>query len=108
MIKRMLCLFALFAIAILLTSCSSPSRTAATVEVRETVKIVYVTHAPTSAPTKVNTSAQQYVLNTNTKKFHYPYCRSVKDMKEKNKKYVTMTRQEIISMGYSFCGNCHP
>ena len=26
----------------------------------------------------------EYVLNTNTKKFHYPDCRSVKQMKDKN------------------------
>lgn len=29
---------------------------------------------------------QTYVLNTNTKKFHIPTCRSVKQMKDKKKK----------------------
>ena len=49
-----------------------------------------------------------YVLNTNTKKFHYPSCRSVKQMSEKNKSFFTGTREEVIAMGYSSCGNCHP
>jgi len=49
-----------------------------------------------------------YVLNTNTMKFHYPDCASVYQMNEKNKEYVSAARDEIISWGYSPCGNCHP
>lgn len=49
-----------------------------------------------------------YILNTNTKKFHYTDCRRVKQMKEKNKKYYTGTREECIGMGYDPCGNCKP
>lgn len=49
-----------------------------------------------------------YVLNTNTKKFHYPSCSSVKQMKAQNTTYYTGTRDEAISMGYDPCGNCHP
>lgn len=41
-----------------------------------------------------------YVLNTNTKKFHYPTCSSVDDMKEKNKQIYTGSREEVINMGY--------
>ena len=40
-----------------------------------------------------------YVLNTNTKKFHCPYCDSVNDMKEKNKQVFTGSREEVINMG---------
>lgn len=57
------------------------------------------------APVPVGTD---YILNTNTKKFHYTGCRSVKQMKEKNKKYYTGTREECIGMGYDPCGNCNP
>ena len=39
-----------------------------------------------------------YVLNTSTKKFHYPSCRSVKQMKEKNTVYFTGTRDEEGNM----------
>ena len=49
-----------------------------------------------------------YVLNTNTDKFHYPDCRSVKQMKDKNKQVVEVTREEIIERGFSPCGNCNP
>lgn len=51
---------------------------------------------------------QQYILNTNTKKFHYPTCSSVNQMKEKNKKEYTGTRDEIINQGFSPCKNCNP
>lgn len=49
-----------------------------------------------------------YVLNTNTKKFHYPYCGSVKQMKEKNKREYNGTRDEVIGMGYDPCKKCNP
>lgn len=49
-----------------------------------------------------------YILNTNTKKFHYPSCPSVKQMKEKNKQDYTGSREDVISMGYEPCKNCCP
>lgn len=49
-----------------------------------------------------------YVLNTNSHKFHEPDCSSVGQMKDSNKKYFTGTREEVIEMGYDPCGNCKP
>ena len=49
-----------------------------------------------------------YICNTNTKKFHYPDCKSVGQMKEKNKLERSCTREELINEGYSPCGNCNP
>lgn len=49
-----------------------------------------------------------YILNINTKKFHYPYCHSVDQMKESNKKYFNGSRSDVIAKGYSPCGNCNP
>ena len=49
-----------------------------------------------------------YILNKNTKKFHYPSCSSVSDMKEKNKEYFSGTREEAISRGYKPCKRCNP
>ena len=49
-----------------------------------------------------------YVLNTNTKKFHYPDCYSVDQMKDKNKKIEETTREALIERGYDPCGNCNP
>lgn len=53
-------------------------------------------------------SGTDYILNTNTKKFHYSTCKSVKQMKAKNTAYYTGTRDEVIAKGYDSCGNCHP
>ena len=75
------------------------------------VKVVETEPAQTEAPKEdpVQPAAgTDYVLNTNTKKFHYPSCRSVKQMSEKNKSFFTGTREEVINMGYDSCGNCHP
>ena len=63
---------------------------------------------PDPTPTQTPVTGVQYVLNTNTHKFHYPSCSSVKKMSEKNKSLYSGTRDEVISMGYSPCGNCHP
>lgn len=49
-----------------------------------------------------------YVINRNTGKFHYPTCRSVKDIKEKNRWDYSGTREEVISMGYEPCKQCNP
>lgn len=49
-----------------------------------------------------------YIVNTNTKKFHYTYCSSVSDMKEKNKLEYTGQRDELIEQGYTPCGRCKP
>ncbi len=52
--------------------------------------------------------AVTYVLNKNTKKFHYPTCRSVAEILEKNRQDFTGTREEAIALGYAPCGICKP
>lgn len=59
---------------------------------------------PTTEPTQ--SYECDYILNTNTKVFHYPDCDSVKQMKDKNKQPFIGTKEEAISMGYSPCHNC--
>ena len=49
-----------------------------------------------------------YILNTNSMKFHFSYCGSAGLMSKKNKVYYFGTREELIAKGYSPCGNCHP
>ena len=51
---------------------------------------------------------QTYILNTNTHKFHRPTCKSVDDIKEKNKKTSTDSRDSLIEQGYSPCKRCNP
>lgn len=53
-------------------------------------------------------SANEYVLNTNSMKFHNPSCSSVNSISDKNRKTVTKTRSELIDEGYSPCGSCNP
>lgn len=60
-----------------------------------------------SIPVSVSVE-KDYILNTNTRKFHYPSCPSVEQMNESNKKPYTGTRNEIIAMGYDSCGRCFP
>lgn len=50
----------------------------------------------------------QYVLNTHTKKFHFPDCPSVDQMSEKNKEFTDVSRDELIAKGYTACGRCNP
>ncbi len=49
-----------------------------------------------------------YVLNTNTKKFHKPACRSVGQIKPSNRGESTGTREDVLALGYKPCGNCKP
>lgn len=49
-----------------------------------------------------------YILNVNTKKFHYPSCSSVEQMSDKNKQTYTGSRDDLISQGYDPCKKCNP
>ena len=48
-----------------------------------------------------------YYANTNTHKFHRSDCSSAKLIKDKNL-YITTSREELISGGYSPCLICNP
>ncbi len=69
------------------------------------------TEAPTEEPEiyeEVEPEGTDYILNTNTKKFHYPGCSSVKQIKDKNKREYNGSRDDVISMGYDPCKKCNP
>lgn len=72
------------------------------------VTINYKTGDSSESGTADNDKSITYILNTNTKKFHYPTCSSVNRMAEKNKKKSTKSRASIIADGYSPCGICRP
>ena len=55
-----------------------------------------------------DSQAITYVLNTNTKKFHKPACRSVGQIKPSNHGESTGTREDVLALGYKPCGNCKP
>lgn len=50
----------------------------------------------------------EYVLNTNSKKFHLPSCSSVDQMSPKNREDVEDTRENLIAKGYDPCKRCNP
>lgn len=90
-----------------------------TIVFRSDGKDITVNNAPveytlpvTTTTTQVTESQEEpasltYVLNTNTKKIHYPSCPSVDQMKEKNKSY-TDDYAGAIAQGYVPCKNCNP
>ena len=55
-----------------------------------------------------NVKSTTYILNSNTKKFHYTGCNDVDEIKASNRSSFTGTRAEVIAKGYSPCGHCDP
>ena len=53
-------------------------------------------------------TASEYILNTNTMKFHRPGCSGVEQMSDANKWEYNGTRDEVIGMGYEPCRRCNP
>ena len=67
----------------------------------------------TSTPQVVETPAPtvttyDYIINTNTGKFHYSWCSSVGKMNESNKWYYNGTHDDVVNMGYIPCKRCCP
>lgn len=50
----------------------------------------------------------EYVLNTNTKRFHKPDCASAGQIKPNHRKEYEGTREELVEDGYQACGSCRP
>lgn len=55
-----------------------------------------------------NQEERDYILNENTHKFHLPDCSGAKEIKDKNKREYTGTRDQLIQEGYDSCGICKP
>ena len=55
-----------------------------------------------------NGNSEVYVLNTNTKKFHYASCPSVKNIRPKNRESFNGPVDYLINNGYTACGRCKP
>lgn len=68
------------------------------------------TPTPTPEPVQQEqaNSGQNYVVNTNTGKFHYPWCSSVDQMSAANRWDYAGTRDDLLSMGYDPCKRCNP
>lgn len=62
----------------------------------------------TTQETKPGSDIREYVVNTNTKKFHLPECKSAASIRAENREEYSGTRDELIGMGYEPCQICHP
>ncbi len=49
-----------------------------------------------------------YILNTNTLKYHYENCRAVKNIKDNNRENFNGSKTWLVDNGYSPCGICKP
>lgn len=73
-----------------------------------TSKDPLVIEKPIETPDSSLSAGETYILNTSTKKFHYPSCSSVQQMKESNKETFTGSRDDVIKRGYDPCKRCNP
>lgn len=94
---------------------SAKTETNKTTTTTETKKETESTPTPAPAPSKpvqqqptTNDVSASYVLNTNTRKFHYPSCGSAGRISAKNRSEYNGSRADLIAQGYSPCGNCDP
>ena len=55
-----------------------------------------------------NDGEYDYVLNTNSKKFHIPGKSCANSISDKNRENYCGTREELIADGYTPCGICKP
>lgn len=53
-------------------------------------------------------TAETYILNTKSKKFHLPGCSGASDMSPSNREEFAGDRQELLDQGYTPCGICKP
>ena len=130
--KRLCILLALCLLLLLLAACGSApeeivlspldpaetptlSRSESSVEIRTPYGRAVPAALPTPAARAMpeaadgtDPAAQHYVLNTNSKRFHLPGCSSVGEMKESNRDDFYGSREELLDMGYTPCGRCHP
>ncbi|MCI5594099.1 MAG: DNA/RNA non-specific endonuclease [Clostridiales bacterium] len=74
------------------------------------ISIDYVTgESSRQSDSKTESGAvTEYVLNTNTHKFHYTDCASAKDISDKNRETYKGSRESLIDSGYEPCGRCNP
>ncbi len=50
----------------------------------------------------------EFVINTNSNRFHTPYCSGVAKMSDSNKEIYTGSKYDLIAQGYTPCGTCNP
>jgi DNA-entry nuclease len=72
------------------------------------VEINYATGESQYVGIDMPEDAPNYILNTNTKKFHKPTCSNAATISDKNRKEHFGSREELIEEGYKAAGCCKP
>lgn len=76
--------------------------------VQTTVPTTSIVLSDTQENAAVSGSDCTYILNVKTGKFHFEWCTSVEQIKDKNKEKFITTREQMIAQGYKPCGECCP
>ncbi len=87
-------------LSLLLTACSKQT----TVHLETTEPDASTTQAETMAETENSA----YILNTASKKIHFPGCGSVAKIKDENKEGYSGPISDLEAQGYTRCGSCKP
>lgn len=93
------------------TTTTTTTTTEATTTAAETTTAATEPPAPAQEETPAEQPAgntRNYVINTNTGKFHYPSCSSAKRISDANRSEYTGTRDDLIAQGYVPCEKCNP
>jgi len=72
------------------------------------IEIDYATGENSLIEAGCNHEAQDYILNTNTMKYHLPTCEGVSDISEENTASFTGCCETLDVRGYEPCGTCNP
>lgn len=64
--------------------------------------------SPDGSFSQAGSSTFDYVLNTNTMKFHLPDCGSTAQIRPENRQEYAGSRDALITQGYSPCNSCKP
>lgn len=64
--------------------------------------------APLFTEEELSQMTGNYILNTSSKKIHFPDCSGAKSISEKNKEEYYGSVAELIQKGYEPCGICKP
>ena len=84
--------------------------TASATDITTSMSLTKATASTTkkSSTTDMKQVQTNYILNTNSMKFHKAGCYHATKIKAENRDEFTGGRQQVIDMGYSPCGTCKP
>jgi len=69
---------------------------------------VPVTQPPTTKPPAPVVVSHEYWINTESGKFHFPTCHTIKNPEDAHWQVYSGNRNDLISQGYDHCGVCDP